>query len=136
MSRRRAARPPRATAEARPHANASTRAASRVDALNTARNDRARQAAGADPLTDAQVLVGTTSWLVSLSDWLTEELDLADGESVRLRRSDVERMRDGLIRCVACLDTLAVDPAQLPALDSVSTKAALSPVTSSPRTLQ
>lgn len=136
MNRRKAAQQPRGNAEARPHANASTRAASRVDALTTARNDRARQAAGADPLTDAQVLVGSTSWLISLSDWLAEELDLADGESVRLRQSDVERMRDGLIRCVACLDTLAVDPAQLPPLDDASTEAALSPVTPSQRTLQ
>ena len=101
MSRHRAAQRPRGGADTRPDARADNRAASRVNASTTARNDRAKQASTTDPLTDAEVLVGSTSWLLSLRDWLAEELDLADGETVRLRRADVEKMRSGLTRCVA-----------------------------------
>lgn len=136
MSRRRAARRPRGGADARPDARASNRAASRVKASTTAHNDRARHAAAADPLTDAEVLVGSTTWLLSLVDWLAEELDLADGGTVRLNRADIERMRVGLTRCVACLDTVEINPAQLPALDDAQREAAPSPATPSQRTLQ
>ena len=135
MSRRRAAQQPRGHAEAGPDAGADNRAASRVDPHTTTGPDQADRPA-ADPLTDAEVLVGSTSWLLSLADWLAEELDLADGETVRLRRADVERMRVGLTRCVACLDTLSVDPAQLPPLDDASPEVAPSPATPNPRVLQ
>ncbi|MCJ2065895.1 hypothetical protein MKK63_24770 [Methylobacterium sp. J-088] len=135
MSRRRAAQRPRGGAEARPDAGADNRAASRVDPHTTTGPDQAHCAA-ADALTDAEVLVGSTTWLLSLADWLAEELDLADGETVRLRRADVERMRAGLTRCVACLDTLTCDPAQLPPLDDASSEVVPSPTTPSPRTLQ
>lgn len=136
MSRHRAAQRPRGGADTRPDARADNRAASRVNASTTARNDRAQQASATDPLTDAEVLVGSTSWLLSLRDWLAEELDLADGETVRLRRADVEKVRAGLTRCVACLDTLTCDPAQLPPLDDAAPETAPSPATPSPRTLQ
>jgi hypothetical protein len=136
VRRPRAAQRPRGGADTRPDARADNRAASRVNASTTARNDRAQQASATDPLTDAEVLVGSTSWLLSLRDWLAEELDLADGETVRLRCADVERMRSGLTRCVACLDTLTCDPAQLAPLDDASPEAAPSPATPSQRTLQ
>ena len=135
MSRRRAAQRPRGGAEARPDARAENRAASRVDPHTTTGPAQDRHTA-ADAVTDAEVLVGSTFWLLFLADWLAEELDLADGETVRLRRTDVERMRVGLTRCVTCLDTLSVDPAQLPPLDEASPEAAPSPATPSPRTLQ
>lgn len=136
MSRHRAAQRPRGGADTRPDARADNRAASRVNASTTARNDRAKQASTTDPLTDAEVLVGSTSWLLSLRDWLAEELDLADGETVRLRRADVEKMRSGLTRCVACLDTLSIDPTQLPPLAEASSEAAPASATPSLRTLQ
>lgn len=95
MRRPRAAQRPRGGADTRPDARADNRAASRVNASTTARNDRAQQASATDPLTDAEVLVGSTSWLLSLRDWLAEELGLADGETVQLRRADVEKVRGG-----------------------------------------
>lgn len=130
MSRRRAAQRPRGHAEAGPDAKACVRAALRI-ASTTRGSSRP-----ADPLTEAQVLVGSTCWLLSLRDWLSEELDLAEGETVRLRRPDVEKIRVGLTRCVASLDTLTADPAQLPPLDDASPEAAGSPVTPRPRVLQ
>lgn len=90
----------------------------------------------AAPLADAQVLVGTAIWLVSLRDWLAEELDLADGETVRLRRADVEVMHRGMTRCVAGLDALTVYPAQLPSHDDAPPESAPSSATPSPRVLQ
>ncbi|MCJ2084887.1 hypothetical protein MKK88_02615 [Methylobacterium sp. E-005] len=124
----------RGSATTGPGTKAGVRAGSRPTYTPSA-DPRAARAA-ADLLTDAEVLVGSTSWLLSLADWLTEELDLADGETVRLRRADVEKVRSGLIRCVACLDTLTCDPAQLPPLDDASPEAAPSPATPSQRTLQ
>jgi hypothetical protein len=130
MRLKRKVRQSRGNATTGPDAKACARAASRID------DTTADSARPADPLTDAQVLVGSTAWLLSLRDGLSEEIDLADGETVHLRRAEVERMRTGLTRCVACLDTLTLDPAQLPPLDDTPPEAAPSPVTPSQRTLQ
>lgn len=130
MSRRRAAQRPRGHAEAGPDAKACVRAASRI-ASTTAESSRPSA-----PFTNAQALVCSTSWLLSLRDWLVEELDLAVGEAVQLRRADVERISASLTRCVACLDTVTAGPTQLPPLDKALTESTPSPAVSCPRTLQ
>lgn len=125
----------RGSATTGPGTKAGVGSGSRIHSSTSAADPRSTRAA-ADPLTDAEILVGSTSWLLSIADWLAEELDLADGETVRLSHADVERMRSGLTRCVACLDTLTVDPAQLPPLDDAAPETAPSPATPSQRTLQ
>ena len=65
-------------------------------------------------LSDAEVILSTTSWLASLGAWLAEEIVLAHGETVVLTRADAERMAEGLRRCVEGLDTVTVDVSQLP----------------------
>jgi hypothetical protein len=114
---------------------ATVRAGSRI-CSTTVRADPRDARTATDPLTDAEVLVGSATWLLSLADWLAEELDLADGETVRLRRADIEKVRAGLTSCVACLDTVSIGPAQLPPLDDAPPETAPSSATPSPRTLQ
>lgn len=133
--RRPVGRRSRGSATTGPGAKAGVGSGSRSQSTSSAADPHYTRAA-ADPLTDAQVLVGSTSWLLSLVDWLAEELDLADGETVRLRRTDVEKVRAGLTRCVACLDTLNCDPAQLPSLDDAAPEDAPSPAVSRSRIMQ
>ena len=132
MIRKKTAWRPRANAEARPDAEATVRAGSRI-CLTTVR--AGRRDAAVDPLTEAQILVGVTSWLAASRDWFSGVLDEEDGETVTLRRSDLERARDGLSRSIAHLDGLTVDPAQLPPLDDAP-EGAPGPTVPSSRTLQ
>lgn len=133
--RRPMARRSRGRGPAGPGTKAGARSGSRPACITSASDPRASRIA-ADPSTATEVLVGSTSWLLSLRDWLVEELDLADGETVQLCRTDVERMAGSLARCAACLDTLAADPAQLLPLDDASPGAAPFSANSGLRTLQ
>ena len=132
--RRPVGRRSRGSATTGPGADAGDRAGTRAQhSTSPSPQDERRDAAG--PLTDAQILVGAASWLTSLRDWLAAEIDLADGETVSLRRAEAEKMRDGLTRCAALLDTCTVDPAQLPPLDDAP-EGAPGPAVPSSRTLQ
>ncbi|CAA2161173.1 hypothetical protein MBRA_06333 [Methylobacterium brachiatum] len=133
--RRPVGRRSRGSATTGPGTKAGDRAGSR--AHHSTSTGQSRDKLGpADPLKDAQVLVGTAVWLASLRDWFVGELNLAKGETVHLRRVDIEVVRTGLTRCLACLDMVGVDPAQLPPLDDASSEAATAPATPSPRVLQ
>ena len=85
--RRPVGRRSRGSATTGPGTKAGDRAGSRSQCSTSAAQPRDARAA-ADALTDAEVRVSSTSWLLSLTDWLAEELDLADGETVRLGRTD------------------------------------------------
>jgi hypothetical protein len=82
------------------------------------------------------VIVGTAAWLESLREWLAEEIALAAGETVTLTRDDAERMAEGLRRCVEGLDTVAIDPRQLPAPTPPPPDGTPSLSSPSPRTFQ